>query len=334
MRTNTTALRLSAGALALFMALSPLAGYAKEKENKENKGKKAEVKVELEAKKESRENKGNGKKVVTAANVTASTSTSTKSSANKSCIKAFGHLIAPGWIKKNGSSTIATDCWLPFGIAKKFQGPNPNGNGTGTTTPDTTGPVIGSINTSPKQTTVNITWLTDEKADSMVFYATSSGAVDVNSSTTARVSKSSLEKDHNVKIENLATSTTYYFRIASKDASGNVSYSNTFSFNTLAPDVIATYPVISQIVTATGTSTVNIAWKTNENATSKVYYGTTTPNTNSSTTAFVLDSTLVTNHSVLVSGLSTSTAYTFVIESKNAQGNDTLSNSFTITTNN
>ncbi|HCR52570.1 TPA: hypothetical protein DIV48_02900, partial [Candidatus Kaiserbacteria bacterium] len=36
------------------------------------------------------------------------------------CLTAFGHLIAPGWIKHHGTTTVASHCFLPFGIAKKL----------------------------------------------------------------------------------------------------------------------------------------------------------------------------------------------------------------------
>jgi hypothetical protein len=340
--------RITVGALALLLAFSPLAGFAKENEggNGKGKNKNVETAATLRIKTEDKNEKGT-KVEIESENVVKSTNKQEDRKENKksdkqimrvvasstndgvSCLKAYGHLIAPGWIKKNGTPTVGVNCWLPFGIGKKFFGGFTNGSST----PDTTAPVISSVNSSPLQTEATVTWLTNENSNSTVFYSTTSASLDVNATATPRVSKSSMTKDHSVKIENLATSTTYYFKVASKDAAGNVSYSDTMSFVTKAPNVVVTYPVISNVATLVGTSTVSVAWKTNEAATSKVYYGTTTIDTNSSLTTFVSDSSLLTNHSLTISGLSTSTPYNFVIESKNAQGNATYSTSFTATTN-
>src|SRR3989344_4515486 len=45
------------------------------------------------------------------------------------CFRAFGHFIAPGWLKKNDRPLINENCFFPFGIWKKLSGR------VGTTTP-------------------------------------------------------------------------------------------------------------------------------------------------------------------------------------------------------
>ncbi len=90
-----------------------------------------------------------------------------------------------------------------------------------------------------------------------------------------------------------------------------------------------TPPVISGVsalnVTAT---TASISWTTNEPATSQVEYGLTTAY--GSLTS--LDSTLVTSHSVPISGLSANTLYHYRVHSKDGAGNLAGSTDFTFTT--
>lgn len=240
---------------------------------------------------------------------------------------AYGHLVAPGWIKKNGSTTPLLGGWLPFGIAKKL---GLTGTSTGTTTADVTGPSISSIVSYPSQTKAKIAWATDEKSDSAVYYATSSAALEATSS--AQVSKAKLVKEHEVVLSNLTASTTYYFKVFSKDAAGNTSSSSVMTFTTMAPDVMVTYPAISNVAVTSGTSTVSVSWKTNEPATTKVYYGVGSVDTNASSTKYAANLSLTTDHSITVAGLATSTAYSLVIESRNAAGNASLSNSLSATT--
>ncbi len=93
--------------LALLIAFSPTLSYAKENERKEERGEKKEQvhKDENDNDKESRKDR-------------------------KSCVKAFGHLISPGYMKNKGEVDIDfwKDCVIPFGIMKKF-------NRNATTTP-------------------------------------------------------------------------------------------------------------------------------------------------------------------------------------------------------
>jgi hypothetical protein len=213
---------ISAGFLALMISVAPLSSFAKTAVNGKELGnlKKVEAKAEIGASANVTSNvSGN-------ASVTASGSASTSSGKGN----AFGHLIAPGWIKKNGTSTNNYS-WLPFGIAKKLG----LGTSTGSTTVDTTAPMISSVVSAVHTTDATITWMTDEKSNSMIFYGTSSASV--GSSTVANVTKNSLVNAHSVSLSGLTASTTYYFKVGSKDASGNVSYSPVMSFTTNAVPV-------------------------------------------------------------------------------------------------
>lgn len=88
------------------------------------------------------------------------------------------------------------------------------------------------------------------------------------------------------------------------------------------PPADTTAPVLSGVVASTTSATsVNVAWTTNENSTSKVYYSTSSPVIATSSTPLVSNSSLVASHSLAVTGLTASTTYHFLIESKDASGN-------------
>jgi PGF-pre-PGF domain-containing protein len=90
-----------------------------------------------------------------------------------------------------------------------------------------------------------------------------------------------------------------------------------------------TPPVISNVaVTDVTTTSARITWTTNEPSTSQVEYGTTT----AYGTLTPLDPTLVTSHSVALTGLSPGTTYHFRVISIDAAGNKAYSSDFTFTT--
>lgn len=213
---------------------------------------------------------------------------------------------------------------LPPGIAKKLQ--------FGTTTPpvvDITAPGIVSTSVSDIGTsTARISWTTNEAARAHIVYGTSTSYT----SETVWSTEAATAGSH--VITGLLANTAYHFLIHVKDAAGNVTASGDHTFTTTAavsPPADTTAPVISSIsVGGIASTTANVAWTTNELATSKVYYGTTTPLTLSSA-SFIADSSLVTSHSKSLSGLMASTTHYYVIESKDGAGNTATSteNSFT-----
>ncbi len=90
-----------------------------------------------------------------------------------------------------------------------------------------------------------------------------------------------------------------------------------------------TPPVISAVnATAIATSSATITWTTNESADSQVEYGTSLSYGQNTT----LNSTLVTNHSSSLAGLTASTPYHYRVKSRDAAGNLTTSGDFTFTT--
>lgn len=224
-----------------------------------------------------------------------------------------GHLIAPGWLRKqNNEKPIVPSCQvLPRGIEKKLER-------VATTTPDRTAPIISGVSaTNVTSSSENIVWTTNEFAKSKVYYGTNS-VLDL--STANSLVDNTFVLSHNVGLSGLVASTTYYYVVSSADASGNVATSTQAFFNTLvAPDTTA--PVLSSISTSNVASTsATVSWGTNENATSKVYYGAASP-LNISNATSVSDSVLLINHSLGLSGLSASTTYYYIVESKDAANN-------------
>jgi hypothetical protein len=82
-------------------------------------------------------------------------------------------------------------------------------------------------------------------------------------------------------------------------------------------------PVVSNLA-ATGTSATTgyVSWTTNENATSTLWYASSTP-LNMSTAVMLSDNTLKTSHSYTITGLTASTTYYYKVRVADAAGNAT-----------
>lgn len=95
---------------------------------------------------------------------------------------------------------------------------------------------------------------------------------------------------------------------------------------TSTPDT--TSPVISQVIaTSTTASSTWINWLTDESATSKIWYRTSTPvdTTASSTATVASSSALELSHSILLSGINASTTYYYRVSSTDSSGNTATS---------
>jgi hypothetical protein len=88
-----------------------------------------------------------------------------------------------------------------------------------------------------------------------------------------------------------------------------------------------TPPVISSIALSPVTSTATVTWSTNEEATSKIVYGTTSAYGSATSSALLLSA-----HSIGIAGLTASTLYHYAIVSTDAQGNTATSSDQTFTT--
>lgn len=131
---------------------------------------------------------------------------------------------------------------------------------------------------------------------------------------------------HAQTLTDLVANTTYHYQVVSVDKYGNTATYGDFTLTTLKDTVP---PVISGVVTAnltSGGATIN--WTTDEPSTSQVEYGPSSSYGSSSP----LNSSLVTAHSVALSGLASAGTYHFRVDSKDGSGNAASSSDFTFTT--
>ena len=191
---------------------------------------------------------------------------------------------------------------------------------------DTTPPAISNIATSPGTTTATITWKTNEKTKTVLWYGTSS-TIDTNG---AHSDDTSLLTSHTKTLTGLSTSTTYYFRIDATDTSGNTATSTVQSFTTdSGADMTA--PIITGItVDATATEAV-AEWTTNENTTGIVWYGTTSPLILADA-SHVADASSGTSHGATMTGLEPDTTYHYLVVATDGSNNMSTSSESSFTT--
>lgn len=121
---------------------------------------------------------------------------------------------------------------------------------------DTTAPIISGVSSGAiTDSSATITWTTDESSDSTVEYGptTAYGSSQANAS---------MVLNHTINLTGLNPSTTYQYRVKSKDASNNTGTSGNFSFTTLASgqvaDIIIDNPASTLVGTfSTGTSSLD-----------------------------------------------------------------------------
>ncbi len=169
-----------------------------------------------------------------------------------------------------------------------------------------------------------ITWNTDQPSSSQAML--NSGAV------ASPAVNSSMVTAHVVALSGLAAGATYTYSVQSTNAQGLLSASPNLTFATLtvpAPTPTITGAVISGVAASgIGTTSSTITWTTDKPATTQVVYGPTTVYGGST----VLNATLGTAHSVLLSGLTPGTTYNFMVMSNGATGIPAQSSNFSFKT--
>jgi len=106
-----------------------------------------------------------------------------------------------------------------------------------------------------------------------------------------------------------------------EDTSGN------YATSSISVTVDNTPPVISAIASSTAQTTATVTWTTNEAATSQVVYGATSAYGSATSSA-----SLITSHSIGVTGLTASTLYHYAVVSTDGQGNTATSSDQTFST--
>src|SRR5882672_3696333 len=184
-------------------------------------------------------------------------------------------------------------------------------------TPDSTPPSITNVSASGITTsTATITWTTDKPSDSQVDYGTTSshGQTTFNSAPVTA---------HTVSLSGLSANTIYHYSVKSTDTGNNLGASPDFTFTTAGP------PVISAVAAASVTSLgATITWTTDKPADSQVEYGISM----SYGSPPAVNSTRVTAHSQVLSGLLPGTTYNYRVKSQDAAGNLATSGNYAFTT--
>ena len=130
-------------------------------------------------------------------------------------------------------------------------------------------------------------------------------------------------------VTGLNDNATYYFATTAYNTSSIESVFSSEVSKTTAGSSDITAPVLSNITTGNITSySAVITWTTDEQSSSQIEYGTTSSYGSSTT----LDNTMVSSHTVSISGLSSWTTYHYRVKSRDAAGNLATSGDYTFTT--
>ena len=144
------------------------------------------------------------------------------------------------------------------------------------------------------------------------------------------LANSNFNTNQSIAITGLTKGTTYHFRLNNTDASGNTASSVDYTFAT--PDYADKIPPVITFDPATGVAGVTensalISWTTNEMATSKIEYGTSTDYG-----SVYNNYNLNTNQAFSLIGLTRGTTYHFKLFSTDFSGNVASSSDYTFTT--
>jgi hypothetical protein len=196
------------------------------------------------------------------------------------------------------------------------------------TTASTIPPTLSALAVSAITTSgATITWQTNEPATTVVEYGLTSSYGSVSPAD------SSLATVHSVTLTGLSAGTTYHFRARSADAEGVAGLSADATFKT-ADAVTAPLAVQSTIssvlISSVTTSSAVISWFTASPANSQIVYGLTT----AYGMATAVDSRLLTNHSMTLTGLTPATTYHYRVLSRDTNGNVFVSSDLTFSTDN
>ncbi len=163
-----------------------------------------------------------------------------------------------------------------------------------------------------------ITWTSDQATTSQVEFGTTAGYGSLS------VYNAALTTSHSVTLSGLIPGTTYNYAALSTNAGGSLTTSSNFTFTTTSAP-----PVIKSVVVSSVTATsATFTWTTDQPSTSQVASGATPAYGLLST----LNLTLVTSHSVNLTGLTPGTIYNYQALSTNSVGLSNASPNATFTT--
>ncbi|MCK5148103.1 hypothetical protein KAR48_15205, partial [bacterium] len=151
------------------------------------------------------------------------------------------------------------------------------------------------------ETTVSISWSTNERSNSVVHFGLTDACVETKED-------GALVWQHRVVLTHLQPGSSYYYRITSQDFSGNIvalGVPEVFSTPVdLTPPVILDGPDITML----SDTEVTLLWRTNEPGGSGLYYGDTADCDKN-----LIDSSAVTDHHITVNGLKPERTYQYYV---------------------
>jgi hypothetical protein len=174
---------------------------------------------------------------------------------------------------------------------------------------DTAAATFSNIQDSATTTTITITWDSSEGTTTQVRYGITAGY------GSATIADPALLTEHSATISGLNEDTTYHYQLVGVDRAGN---ETTSADRTIVTDGLDPTVITNTQSTVLSSTSVLITWDTNHLADSKVRYGLTT--------AYGLeeyDATLVTSHSMTLTGLEPGVQYHYeVLSVGNTSTND------------
>jgi len=186
---------------------------------------------------------------------------------------------------------------------------------------DETAPIVSSIVATPTTTEATVAFTTDEDATSVLWYGLTSGSLDLNETN------ATLESLHTYTLGSLSENTMYYFEIVATDDSGNTATTTEDSFTTTEASEPAdeTAPVISSLSVESASTTTDVSFETDEDATSKIYYSPTSP-VDLDLADSMENNGLSTSHDFNLVGLTASTTYYYVVTATDESLNEQIEN--------
>ncbi|MFH0828807.1 MAG: fibronectin type III domain-containing protein [Candidatus Kerfeldbacteria bacterium] len=198
------------------------------------------------------------------------------------------------------TATTKSDLWYLHLQSFNAEGiANGSGSSFGPYYYDGSAPVFSSFSATPTTNGATLSWTTDEPTTTQLEYGTT-----ISYGTNTALD-ATLATSHTVTLSGLAAGTAFHARVLGTDEAGNTGQSSDLSFTTTS----AAQTLITNVqVSSISPTSVVITWTTNEPATSKVRYGTSTDYG-----LEVSDNALVTSHSLTITGLTPGTTYHYEV---------------------
>jgi len=179
-----------------------------------------------------------------------------------------------------------------------------------------------------EETNILINWKTNVETDSAIRYT------DTETKESKKQTADHLSTIHNFNLKALDPGKEYLLQIQGRDIYGNLVVSDEFTAKTLKD---TTPSIINQVKTETAIPSGKsdlvqtiISWKTDEPATSQVFWEEGITDKKELPNSTTLDKNYTTNHVVIITTFKPSTVYRFRVQSIDRSDNTSTSNDFTI----